>query len=70
MSTRAHPRPDDTSARQDAAVRRYRAATDDVLQQLDWCIGYLYGLGKKSLSRSLARNRDAIRARLRDTAPR
>ena len=27
-------------------VERYRRASEDALQQLDWCIGYLHGSGK------------------------
>ena len=49
----------------DRRADRYRAATDDVLQQLDWCIGYLYGIRKRAVSRALARNRDLIRSRMR-----
>ena len=28
-------------------VERYRHASEDALQQLDWCIGYMHGSGKK-----------------------
>ena len=45
-------------------IRRYRQAADDALQQLDWCIGYLHGIGKVSLSRALSRNRSFIRGHL------
>ena len=45
-------------------ARRYRQAADDALQQLDWCIGYLHGIGKVSLSRALSRNRSVIREEL------
>lgn len=40
---------------------RYRQAAEDALQQLDWCIGYLHGINKTSISRQLARNRSYIR---------
>jgi hypothetical protein len=52
-------------------ARRYRQAADDALQQLDWCIGYLHGIGKTSLSRALSRNRSFIRKELlhRDAEP-
>jgi hypothetical protein len=43
---------------------RYRQATEDALQQLDWAIGYLHGIHKTSISRALARNRSFIRRRL------
>jgi len=45
-------------------VERYRRASEDVLQQLDWCIGYLHGCGKKGLARSLSKNRAYIRTHL------
>jgi hypothetical protein len=49
-------------------VERYRQAAEDALQQLDWCIGYLHGIRKVRISRSLARNRNYIRTRLMDRA--
>ena len=45
-------------------VERYRRASDDTLQQLDWCIGYLHGTGRRAVARSLARNRSYIRTHL------
>ena len=45
-------------------LERYRRASEDALQQLDWCIGYLHGSGKRGISRSLARNRSYIRTKL------
>ena len=45
-------------------VERYRRASEDALQQLDWCIGYLHGSGKKGIARSLSKNRAYIRTHL------
>jgi hypothetical protein len=45
-------------------VERYRHATEDALQQLDWCIGYMHGSGKKGIARSLSKNRAYIRTHL------
>jgi hypothetical protein len=45
-------------------VERYRRASEDALQQLDWCIGYMHGSGKKGIARSLAKNRAHIRTHL------
>jgi hypothetical protein len=42
----------------------YRRAAEDALQQLDWAIGYLHGIGKTDISRALARNRSFIRKEL------
>jgi len=49
-------------------VERYRRAAEDALQQLDWCIGYLHGIRKTAISRSLARNRSYIRTTLLERA--
>jgi hypothetical protein len=45
-------------------VERYRRASEDALQQLDWCIGYLHGSGKKGIARALSKNRAFIRTHL------
>ena len=42
-------------------VERYRQASEDALQQLDWCIGYLCGSGKSAVAKSLSKNRAYIR---------
>jgi hypothetical protein len=49
-------------------TERYRQAAEDALQQLDWCIGYLHGLGKVEISRALAKNRSYIRTQLMQEA--
>jgi hypothetical protein len=52
-------------------VERYRTATEDALQQLDWCIGYFVGANKGGLAKSLGHNRSYIRRHLlhREEAP-
>jgi hypothetical protein len=45
-------------------VERYRQASEDALQQLDWCIGYLSGSGRSAVARSLSKNRAYIRTHL------
>jgi hypothetical protein len=45
-------------------VERFRRASEDALQQLDWCIGYMHGSGKKGIAKSLAKNRAHIRTHL------
>jgi hypothetical protein len=42
-------------------VDRYRSATEDALQQIDWCIGYFTGCNKTSIAKSLGANRAYIR---------
>jgi hypothetical protein len=50
-------------SKQDEADR-YRRAAEDALQQLDWAIGYLHGIRKTEISKSLAKNRSYIRTQL------
>ena len=45
-------------------VERYRRASEDTLQQLDWCIGYMCGTGRIAVARSLSKNRSYIRTHL------
>ena len=45
-------------------VDRYRTATEDSLQQLDWCIGYFTGTNKARIAKSLGANRSYIRRHL------
>jgi hypothetical protein len=45
-------------------LERYRQASEDALQQLDWCIGYLHGAGKTGIAQSLSKNRAFIRTHL------
>jgi hypothetical protein len=45
-------------------VERFRRASEDALQQLDWCIGYLHGSGKKGVARAISKNREYIRTNL------
>ena len=42
-------------------VERYRAATEDCLQQLGWCIGYFAGANKPRIAHGLAANVSDIR---------
>ena len=45
-------------------LERLRRATQHALQQLDWCIGYFHGIGKRTEARVIARNRRTIRTKL------
>jgi hypothetical protein len=49
-------------------VDRYRTASEDALQQLDWCIGYFVGAKMSSLATSLGENRAHIRQQVRRSA--
>ena len=56
----------DLETRLDLETRRYREAAIQAIDQLEWCVSYLYRLRRPQLARSLKRNRAAIieRARL------
>ena len=53
----------------DRDVERYKQAANDVLQQLDFCIGFLAGANKGKVAETLARNRAYIREQLMGEAP-
>ena len=63
MTTRQH-----TGARSDDAARddveRYRRAAEETLEQVDWCIGYLYRIRKPEIARALESNRSTIRRQM------
>jgi hypothetical protein len=43
---------------------RYRAAAEEALNQLDWCIDYLHRIRRPAIAAALARNRSEIRRRM------
>jgi hypothetical protein len=47
---------------------RYRKAATDALSLVDWCIEYFGDNGQRLIASQLARNRNHIRARLKDDA--
>jgi hypothetical protein len=46
-------------------IERYREAATRALDQLEWCIEYLYRVRKPDIARALSRNRRQILERLR-----
>jgi hypothetical protein len=46
-------------------LERYREAATRALDQLQWCIDYLYRVRKPDIARAIARNRAQILERLR-----
>ena len=54
----------DTSEFRHDEARRCQRAAEDALVQLEWCIGYLHGIGDTKVSRALSRNHRAIRSAL------
>lgn len=49
-------------------VDRYRRAAEETLDQLQWCIDYLYRIGKWRLADALAKNHRTIRNQLKGSA--
>jgi hypothetical protein len=49
----------------DHEIERYRQAALAALDQLEWCINYLYGQRRARIARALERNRRQIMERIR-----
>jgi hypothetical protein len=49
----------------DREIERYREAAMAALDQLEWCINYLYWVRKPGIARAIARNRKQILKHLR-----
>ena len=45
-------------------AERYRRAAEETLDQLDWCINYLYRIRKPRIAKVIERNRSTIRRRM------
>jgi hypothetical protein len=57
--------PPDKSVRDRAQeAERYRVAAELALDQLQWCINYLYQIRKPTIAMQLKRNREHIQAQL------
>jgi hypothetical protein len=49
----------------DGELGRYRRAATNALDQLEWCVEYLYRVRKPDIARAIDRNRRQILERLR-----
>jgi hypothetical protein len=49
----------------DRDIERYREAATYALEQLEWCVEYLYRVRKPDIAQVLARNRRRILERMR-----
>jgi hypothetical protein len=49
----------------DREIVRYRRAATNALDQLEWCVEYLYRVRKPDIARAIDRNRRQILERLR-----
>ena len=43
---------------------RYRRAAEETLDQLDWCVDYLYRIRKPEIAKAIAQNRASIRRQM------
>jgi hypothetical protein len=48
----------------ESEVARYRRAAEETLNQLDWCVGYLYRIRKPRIARAVDKNRTTIRRQM------
>jgi hypothetical protein len=48
----------------DEEIARYRRAAQETLDQLDWCVKYLYRIRKGSIASTIDKNRQAIQHRM------
>jgi hypothetical protein len=48
----------------DRQIERYREAATRALDQLEWCVDYLYRVRKPDIARAIGRNRKQILERL------
>jgi hypothetical protein len=46
-------------------AERYRRAAEETLDQLDWCVDYLYRIRKDRIARVVQKNRTLIRRQMR-----
>jgi hypothetical protein len=49
-----------TTRGKEQEVEQYKEAATAALDQLQWCVNYLYGIRKREVARSLERNRATI----------
>jgi hypothetical protein len=52
-------------AKEEAA--RYRRAAEEALDQLEWCVNYLYRIRKPRIADAVQKNRSVIRRQMRRT---
>jgi hypothetical protein len=53
------------NASREPTAQMYRDAAEETLEQLDWCVEYLYRIRKPRIARAIAKNRAEIRRQMR-----
>jgi hypothetical protein len=51
---------DEDVAQREAEVARYRRAAEETLEQLDWCVKYLYRIRRPRIAEVIDKNRGHI----------
>ena len=62
MPTQDQPRGQEEAIAEEA--EKYRRAADETLEQLAWCVRYLYRIRKPRIAAALDKNRRFIRQRM------
>ena len=58
---------DRDEATTDEEIARYRRAAEETLDQLDWCVKYLYRIRKPQIARAIDKNQVTIRRQMSAT---
>ena len=67
MGLMARNRKDDARSHTEE-IERYRRAAEETLNQLEWCVNYLYSIRKNSIASAIAKNRKQIQRQMRESA--
>jgi len=59
---------DDDARRSEEEVARYRVAAEETLDQLEWCVQYLYRIRKPRIAEVINENRRQIRRQMSPTS--
>jgi hypothetical protein len=55
---------DPDSGPSDEEIARYRRAAEETLDQLDWCVKYLYRIRKSQIAAAIDKNRATIQRQM------
>jgi hypothetical protein len=58
---------DDQARQRDEEITRYRAAAEETLEQLEWCVNYLHRINKSKIANAIDKNRRQVRRRMMGT---
>jgi hypothetical protein len=64
MPAQDQPRGREEAIAEEEEAEKYRRAADETLEQLAWCVRYLYRIRKPRIAAALDKNRRFIRQRM------